>query len=164
MELGLCPFDCLLVTLSIKIGTFECQPPIACNWDLQFTFMWFYFFQRQSERIKREKAQLKRGDDSAPQAEPESLVPVARFGGSRLASGPSPSPYQPGGTSRRDQLRHGTSSLSILDIQSEHSGTVDEKGSVVSAKKVARLSSGATIGAAIVEAENSLEIEVCFPS
>ncbi|XP_009627640.1 5'-3' exoribonuclease 3 isoform X1 [Nicotiana tomentosiformis] len=116
--------------------------------------------QRQSERIKREKAQSKRGDDSAPQAEPESLVPVARFGGSRLASGPSPSPYQPGGTSRRDQLRHGTSSLSILDIQSEHSGTVDEKGSVVSAKKVARLSSGATIGAAIVEAENSLEIEV----
>ncbi|CAN4122961.1 unnamed protein product [Withania somnifera] len=53
--------------------------------------------QRQSERIKRERAQSKRGDDAAPQAEPESLVPVARFGGSRLASGPSPSPYQRGG-------------------------------------------------------------------
>ncbi|KAJ8540926.1 hypothetical protein K7X08_001742 [Anisodus acutangulus] len=115
--------------------------------------------QRQSERIKREKAQSKRGDDSAPRAEPKSLVPVTRFGGSRLASGPSPSPYQQGGTSRRDQLRHGTSSLSILDIQSEHSGTVDDEGSI-RAKKVARLSSGATIGAAIVEAENSLENEV----
>ncbi|KAK4351891.1 hypothetical protein RND71_027409 [Anisodus tanguticus] len=115
--------------------------------------------QRQSERIKREKAQSKRGDDSAPRAEPKSLVPVARFGGSRLASGPSPSPYQQGGTSRRDQLRHGTSSLSILDIQSEHSGTVDDEGSI-RAKKVACLSSGATIGAAIVEAENSLENEV----
>ncbi|XP_060199805.1 5'-3' exoribonuclease 3 isoform X2 [Lycium barbarum] len=115
--------------------------------------------QKQSERIKREKAQSKRGDDSAPQAEPESLVPVSRFGGSRLASGPSPSPYPQGGTARRDQLRHGTSSLSVLDIQSEHSGTVDDKGSVIHAKKVARSSSGATIGAAIVEAENSLENE-----
>ncbi|KAM3304558.1 5'-3' exoribonuclease 3 isoform X1 [Capsicum chacoense] len=116
--------------------------------------------QRQSERIKREKAQSKRGDDAAPQAEPESLVPVARFSGSRLASGPSPSPYQRGGDARRDQLRHGTSSLSVLDIQSEHSGAVDDKGSNFHTKKAVRLSSGATIGAAIVEAENCLETEV----
>ncbi|CAN4093962.1 unnamed protein product [Withania somnifera] len=114
--------------------------------------------QRQSERIKREKAQSKRGDDAAPQAEPESLVPVARFAGSRLASGPSPSPYQRGGTARRDQVRHATS-LSVLDIQSEHSGTVDD-GSVFHTKKAARWSSGGTIGAAIVEAESSLDTEV----
>ncbi|PKI77422.1 hypothetical protein CRG98_002195 [Punica granatum] len=37
--------------------------------------------KRQSERIKREKAQRRRGDDAAPQAEPELLVPVARFQG-----------------------------------------------------------------------------------
>ncbi|MCD7446711.1 5'-3' exoribonuclease 3 [Datura stramonium] len=106
--------------------------------------------QRQSERIKREKAQSKRGDDSAPRAEPESLVPVARFSGSRLASGPSPSPYQQVITARRDQLRHGTSSLSVLD----------DIESVIRPEKAARLSSGATIGAAIVEAETSLDTEV----
>ncbi|KVH96391.1 5'-3' exoribonuclease [Cynara cardunculus var. scolymus] len=57
--------------------------------------------QRQAERIKRDKAQAKsqatRGDDAEPQMEPESLVPVGRFQGSRLASGPSPSPYEPKG-------------------------------------------------------------------
>ncbi|XP_009591840.1 5'-3' exoribonuclease 3-like isoform X2 [Nicotiana tomentosiformis] len=119
--------------------------------------------QRQSERIKRDKAQAKRGDDTAPQAEPESLVPVARFHGSRLAAGPSPSPYQQGGASkscRPDQLGQATSSLSILDSKNEQSDTSDDKRTVVRAQKVSRLSSDATIGAAIVEAENSLEIEV----
>ncbi|XP_055811558.1 5'-3' exoribonuclease 3-like isoform X1 [Solanum dulcamara] len=133
-----------------------------------------HLHQKQSERIKREKAQAKRGDDFAPQAEPESLVPVARFHGSRLASGPSPSPYQQGGASkscRPDQLGQTTSSLSILDIKTEQSDTSDDKKTararknkkkrdVVRAKKIARLSSVATIGAAIVEAENDLEIEV----
>ncbi|KAL4567917.1 hypothetical protein LXL04_023513 [Taraxacum kok-saghyz] len=83
--------------------------------------------QRQSERIKREKAQAKsqRGDDVAPQMEPESLVPVNRFQGSRLASGPSPSPYQP------------------------------------KPQKLARVSSSsASVGAAIVQAETSLENDV----
>ncbi|KDP36941.1 hypothetical protein JCGZ_08232 [Jatropha curcas] len=92
--------------------------------------------QRQSERIKREKAQARRGDDAEPQFKPESLVPVARFHGSRLASAPSPSPFQ-----------HSLESSS------------DGKGSFVWAKKVARTSSSASVGAAIVEAENSLEIE-----
>lgn len=132
--------------------------------------------QKQSERIKREKAQAKRGDDFAPQAEPESLVPVARFHGSRLASGPSPSPYQQGGASkscRPDQLGQTTSSLSILDIKTEQSDMSDDKKTACArknkrkrdafrAKKIARLSSEATVGAAIVEAENDLEIEVCF--
>ncbi|GJZ40367.1 5'-3' exoribonuclease 3 [Tanacetum coccineum] len=52
--------------------------------------------QRQAERIKRNKAQAKsqamRRDDAGPQMEPESLVPVGRFKGSCLASGPAPSP------------------------------------------------------------------------
>ncbi|KAJ6953523.1 5'-3' exoribonuclease 3-like isoform X1 [Populus alba x Populus x berolinensis] len=98
--------------------------------------------QRQAERIKREKAQARRGDDAEPQNQPESLVAVARFHGSRLASAPTPSPYQDDGT---------------------HSQTSDGKGSSVRRHKVARLSSTANIGAAIVEPENSLEIEVCFP-
>lgn len=83
-----------------------------------------------------------------PEVEPESLVPVARFHGSRLASGPSPSPYQQG--FRSDQkLRSGNSH----DSHTHNHAT-----------KVARLASAATVGAAIVEAENSLEIEVCFPA
>ncbi|KAL8200204.1 hypothetical protein R6Q57_011543 [Mikania cordata] len=88
--------------------------------------------QRQAERIKRDKAQAKsqtiRGDDARPEIEPESLVAVGRFHGSRLASGPSPSPYQ----------AKGDSSLSRP-------------------QKLQRRSSGSTVGAAIVEAESSLE-------
>ncbi|GJY38752.1 5'-3' exoribonuclease 3 [Tanacetum coccineum] len=95
-----------------------------------------HFIQaRQGERIKRDKAQAKsqamREDDVGPQMEPESLVPVGRFQGSRLASGPARSPYQPKGS-------HGESSHSRPN-------------------KVARVSSGSTIGVAIVEAESSLE-------
>ncbi|CAN4095440.1 unnamed protein product [Withania somnifera] len=130
--------------------------------------------QRQSERIKREKAQAKGGDDFVPQVEPESLVPVARFRGSRLASGPSASPYQQGGASnscRPDQLGQTTSSLSVIDIKNEKPDTSDDKmtararrnkrkRAAVRAKKASRLSSEATIGAAIVEAENNREIEV----
>lgn len=98
--------------------------------------------QRQAERIKREKAQARRGDDAEPLAQPDSLVPVSRFHGSRLASGPSPSPYQ----------------------QSECVDRLDKngKGTFARPHKVPRLSSGATIGAAIVEAENSFETDVCF--
>ncbi|KAK9748447.1 hypothetical protein RND81_02G058200 [Saponaria officinalis] len=88
--------------------------------------------QRQTDRIKREKAQTKRGDDAQPKYVPESLVPVSRFHGSRLASAPSPSPFQKG----------------------QNGGSNSSKPS-----KVARLSSSATIGAAIVEAEDSLEKE-----
>ncbi|KAL3514752.1 hypothetical protein ACH5RR_027469 [Cinchona calisaya] len=117
--------------------------------------------QRQAQRIKRDKAQVKRGDDSEPQVQPESLVPVGRFKGSRLASGPSPTPYQQPGssTSRRyDQLKKATST--DLGINWKQSGTSDDKQTHIRAKKVAHSTSGATIGAAIVEAENSLEIEV----
>nr|GEV29653.1 5'-3' exoribonuclease 3 [Tanacetum cinerariifolium] len=90
--------------------------------------------QRKAERIKRDKAQAKsrptRGDDADPSAEPDSLVPVSRFQGSRLASGPSPSPYQ---NSSKTHYRP---------------------------QKVARLSSGCSVGAAIVEAESNLESDI----
>lgn len=132
-----------------------------------FVFHFASNFQRQAERIKREKAQVKRGDDAEPQVQPESLVPVARFEGSRLASGPSPSPYQQPGSStsrKQDQLGKAASSMSVLDIQCKQSGTSDDKHTHIRAQKVARSTSGATIGAAIVEAENCLEIDVCFPA
>ncbi|KAJ0025672.1 hypothetical protein Pint_09129 [Pistacia integerrima] len=102
--------------------------------------------QRQAERIKREKAQAKRGDDAEPQAQPDSLVPVSQFRGSRLASGPSPSPYQ--------QMDMGN------DNAGKRSLTSDGKGAPARPSKVPRLSSGATIGAAIVEAEDSLETDM----
>ncbi|KAK1358286.1 hypothetical protein POM88_051542 [Heracleum sosnowskyi] len=47
----------------------------------------------QAERVKRYKAQVKRGDDVEPQIKPD-MVPVARFHGSHLASGHARSPYQ----------------------------------------------------------------------
>ncbi|XP_008808991.1 5'-3' exoribonuclease 3 isoform X2 [Phoenix dactylifera] len=92
--------------------------------------------QRQAERIKREKEQAKRGDDVEPDVKPELIVPVARFQGSRLASGALPSPY-------------------------DQSGPSNSKGINFRAQKVARiLSEGATVGAAIVEAENSLDLAI----
>ncbi|XP_010244085.1 PREDICTED: 5'-3' exoribonuclease 3-like isoform X2 [Nelumbo nucifera] len=94
--------------------------------------------QRQAERIKREKAQAKRGDDAEPQVMPDSLVAVAHFHGSRLASAPSPSPYKQKGSNNSS-----TSSMSVIKEN-------------LRPRKVACLSSGSTIGAAIVEAENSL--------
>lgn len=101
--------------------------------------------QRQAERIKREKAQARRGDDAEPQVKPELLVPVARFRGSRLASAPVPSPYQ--------------------QVGSGQSRASNGRGIHSPPPKVARVSAGgATIGAAIVEAENSLESDVCFSS
>lgn len=93
--------------------------------------------QRQSERIKREKAQAKRGDDSEPKFQPESLVPVARFHGSRLASAPSAAPF-------REQDSSGSSNGKQIDTPP---------------RKMARLSSGASMGAATVEAESNLEID-----
>ncbi|CAJ1941964.1 unnamed protein product [Sphenostylis stenocarpa] len=101
--------------------------------------------QRQTERIKREKTQARRGDDAEPQFEPDSLVAVSRFHGSRLALAPTPSPFQQSG--------HYNSQMSS-------SVREDNKEAFERPRKVARVSLGATIGAAIVEAENSLEIEV----
>ncbi|KAF6166531.1 hypothetical protein GIB67_005393 [Kingdonia uniflora] len=88
--------------------------------------------QRQAERIKREKGQAKRGIDAKPHVEPDSLVPVARYQGSRLASAPAPSPYK----------------------QSTSDGEVH-----MQAKKIVRYSE-TTVGAAIVEAEKNLETEI----
>ncbi|KAL8514662.1 hypothetical protein ACS0TY_013665 [Phlomoides rotata] len=119
--------------------------------------------QRQAERIKREKFQAKRGDDCEPINKPESLVPIARFHGSRLASGHQSSPYQQNGTRaslRHDQLGQATSSFSDLDIKSKQSKTKEDKSTYGRPQKVARVDSGATIGAAIVEAENNLEVEI----
>jgi 5'-3' exoribonuclease 2 len=121
--------------------------------------------QRQAERNKREKAQFKRGDDAEPGARPESLVPVARFQGSRLASGPAPSPFKQnhsnGGSKnggRSDsQIRQATNDISHLNIESR-AGKSDDAQTHIRAQKLARVSSsGATIGAAIVQAENNLE-------
>lgn len=102
--------------------------------------------QRQADRIKRDKAQAKRGDDADPQLQPDSIVPVARFHGSRLASGPSPSPYQGKG------FVNGSVSLT--------SETREDKQTNQRPRKAPRLSSGATIGAALVEAEHNLEMDI----
>lgn len=129
-----------------------------------------FIFQRQAERIKREKAQIKRGDDIDPQVRTDLIVPVTRFQGSRLASGALPSPYQQIGSSynlestvsmrRENQVGRSTGAMPV-DIQTSRSRTYDSKGVNDRARKIARLSSsGATIGAAIVEAENSFEVEV----
>lgn len=65
-----------------------------------------------------------------PRVRDDIIVPVARFEGSRLASGAAPAPFQ---------QNRGQSSSSR-------------------ATKVARISSeGSTVAAAIVEAENNLE-------
>lgn len=52
--------------------------------------------------------------------------------------------------------------MSVLDGQCNQARATDDKRTYNRSQKVARSSSGATIGAAIVEAEKSLEIEVCF--
>lgn len=54
------------------------------------------------------------------------------------------------GVKNESQIGQATTGLSVLNTR---------------AQKVARVSSsGATIGAAIVQAENNLELEVCFPA
>ncbi|XP_043713419.1 5'-3' exoribonuclease 3-like isoform X2 [Telopea speciosissima] len=133
---------------------------------------WFPL-QRQSERIKREKAQAKRGDDAEPQRGTDSAVPVGRYHGSRLASAPLPSPYQQTESSyssgnsvskkKDNQLGQATMVLSALNIKSKQSGAPDRKEVNIQGRKVARMSSGSSIGAAIVEAENNLkeEVEIC---
>lgn len=53
--------------------------------------------------------------------------------------------------------------MQVLNIKSNQSNTYDSKGINFRAQKVARSSfEGATVGAAIVEAENSLEIVSLF--
>ncbi|GAV59987.1 XRN_N domain-containing protein [Cephalotus follicularis] len=105
--------------------------------------------QRQADRIKREKTQTRRGDDAEPQVQPESLVPVSQYRGARLASGPSPSPFQHSGP--------GHVSENSMPVRQEDPH--DSKRISGRPHKVACLTTGASIGAAIVEAENDLEIE-----
>jgi 5'-3' exoribonuclease 2 len=127
--------------------------PVNQSHDNDFYFS--FLFQRQAERIKRDKAQARRGDDAEPQVQPESLVPVARYHGSRLASGHS---SERSTLVRKDgQHEQAAARLSGLETKSK-------QGASAQPHKVARLSSAATIGAAIVEAEDSLEIEVRFPA
>ncbi|XP_047326533.1 5'-3' exoribonuclease 3-like [Impatiens glandulifera] len=127
--------------------------------------------QRQAERIKRDKSQGKIRDNVYPQVRPEGIVPVAPFHGSRLASGPIPSPYQQMSSSDS----HSVPSMSvsnennngrILDGLSVHANqknqseiSTDEQ-SYTRASKAPRTSSAATVGAAIMEAENTLEEEI----
>ncbi|KAI8549517.1 hypothetical protein RHMOL_Rhmol06G0030900 [Rhododendron molle] len=126
--------------------------------------------QKQAERIKKEKAQTKRGDDTEPQVKPDSIVPVGRYHASRLASASAPSPYQHKGfgysTASTSSVRNEnllgqvTMDVSVLDICNKKPETSDDKQTYFRARKSARLASGATVGAAVVEAENSLEIEI----
>ncbi|ONK64599.1 uncharacterized protein A4U43_C07F27820 [Asparagus officinalis] len=118
--------------------------------------------QRHADRIKRDKAQAKRGDDVDPQVRPNHIVPINRYQGSRLASGASPSPYQQNGSSVRkdNQIGQATTAMSGLDIKAKENRKKSSKKTNSRAQKVARISSeGASVGAAIVEAENILEIE-----
>lgn len=55
-----------------------------------------------------------------------------------------------------------TSRLSGLKIKNKQSPESHGSGTSVRHNKAARLSSGASIGSAIVEAENTLEMDVCF--
>ncbi|ONK65672.1 uncharacterized protein A4U43_C07F39510 [Asparagus officinalis] len=121
-----------------------------------------FLFQRHADRIKRDKAQAKRGDDVDPQVRPDHIVPINRYQGSRLASGASPSPYQQNGSSVRkdNQIGQATTAMSGLDIKAKENRKKSSKKTNSRAQKVARISSeGASVGAAIVEAENILEIE-----
>ncbi|PKA54391.1 5'-3' exoribonuclease 3 [Apostasia shenzhenica] len=127
--------------------------------------------QRQAERIKREKAQARRGDDIDPHVNPNDVVPIARYHGSRLASGVSPSPFQHIGSSHsysnvlqnesETYIVPSTSSVSQLESKFSQRMIHDGEEYHTRVQKVARISSeGATIGAAIVEAENTIELEV----
>ncbi|KAL9266869.1 5'-3' exoribonuclease 3-like protein [Drosera capensis] len=109
--------------------------------------------QRQADRIKREKGQLKRGDDAEPMVEPESLVPVSRFQGSRLASAPLPSPFQQKGSNNGSRnSNHGKN----VNHSGRSSNNVVDSGRP---QKIGRSYSAATVGAAIVEAEEGLAKE-----
>ncbi|RLM91853.1 hypothetical protein C2845_PM08G09200 [Panicum miliaceum] len=92
--------------------------------------------QCHAERIKRGKAQAKRGDDLDPHVRDDLIVPVQRFQGSRLASGAAPAPYEQNGSHKDNKERNNR------------------------ARKTARVSTpGSSIAAAIVEAENGLEAQ-----
>ncbi|XP_077219682.1 5'-3' exoribonuclease 3 [Tasmannia lanceolata] len=115
----------------------------------------------QAERRKRDRAQSRKGDDAEPQLKPELLAPVARYHGSRLASGPSPSPFQSSISVGKGHQKGQNATAPSVNIKTEQSATSDGKGIPRRTQKIACVATGgATLGAAIVEAENSLEIEI----
>ncbi|GJN37862.1 hypothetical protein PR202_gb26857 [Eleusine coracana subsp. coracana] len=92
--------------------------------------------QRQAERIRHEKAQAKRGADLNPHVRDDHIVRVARFQGSRLASGAVAAPYEKNGSHKENEERNNR------------------------AQKAARVSSSdSSVAAAIVEAENDLKAQ-----
>ncbi|KAH0470600.1 hypothetical protein IEQ34_000323 [Dendrobium chrysotoxum] len=113
--------------------------------------------QRQTERIKREKAQARRGDDIDPQVNPDQIVPITRYKGSRLSSGASPSPFQQIESSykshnpqlRREDRETGKATSEISKV------LMFEHQRLLAFRQRVQL-----LGRAIVEAENSLEVEV----
>ncbi|KAG0452699.1 hypothetical protein HPP92_025363 [Vanilla planifolia] len=125
--------------------------------------------QRQAERIKREKEQARRGDDIEPHVDPDQIVRVSRFEGSRLASGAYPAPFQQTNSSYRPRnsslVREdrgvGQANSAICVQNSSERTMVKGAGTYFRAQKAACTSiEVATIGGAIVEAENSLEVEM----
>eukprot|EP00252_Welwitschia_mirabilis_P019688 TRINITY_DN4627_c0_g1_i2.p1 TRINITY_DN4627_c0_g1~~TRINITY_DN4627_c0_g1_i2.p1 ORF type:complete len:763 (-),score=139.65 TRINITY_DN4627_c0_g1_i2:25-2313(-) len=58
--------------------------------------------QRQMERVKRDKAQKRNGDNVEPQIAPESLVPVMPFRHARLATGVQSSPFSLNASNKSD--------------------------------------------------------------
>ncbi|XP_076956175.1 5'-3' exoribonuclease 3-like [Bidens hawaiensis] len=105
---------------------------------------------------RQDRAQARRGGyNGAPPVEPESLVPVRGFHGSRLATNHTSSPFQQTPKKNEYQITHATEDLSALDIKSKRQLQSDDLQGSTRAKKVARLDSGA----AVVEAESSIENE-----
>lgn len=100
--------------------------------------------QRQMERVKREKAQKRNGDNMDPKINPESLVPVMPYCKARLASGPQLSPYQ------AEQSKNGQ--LAAQNIRrADH---------LVHKAKLTRLSQQhSSVAAAIVRAEEEVDAE-----
>ncbi|KAH9297320.1 hypothetical protein KI387_029002 [Taxus chinensis] len=64
-----------------------------------------HIHQKQIERRKRTKGKFSNGDNIKPDVEPESIVPVIPFKGSRLACPSQPSPYELDSSKRGAKLR-----------------------------------------------------------
>jgi 5'-3' exoribonuclease 2 len=100
--------------------------------------------QRQMERVKREKAQKRNGDNMDPKINSESLVPVMPYHKARLASGPQLSPYQ--------VQKSGNGQLAAQNIR--------RPDHLVNATKMTRLSEQhSSVAGAIVRAEEEVDAE-----
>lgn len=100
--------------------------------------------QRQMERVKREKAQKRNGDNMDPNINPELIVPVMPFNKARLASGPQLSPYQV------KQSENGQQSAQ----------TIRRADHLAPPRKVRRVSEQhGSVAAAIVRAEEEVDAE-----